>query len=28
VYQALQAAGLGRDDFSIVMKSLVKSDGG
>ena len=27
VYQALQAAGLGRDDFSIVMKLLVKSDG-
>ena len=27
VYQALQAAGLGRDDFSIVMKSLVKDEG-
>ena len=27
VYQSLQAAGLGRDDFSIVMQSLVKSDG-
>ena len=26
VYQALQAAGLGRDDFSIVMKSLVKDE--
>ena len=27
MYQALQAAGLGRDDFSIVMKSLVKDEG-
>jgi 3-hydroxyisobutyrate dehydrogenase len=27
VYQALQAAGLGRDDFSVVMRSLVKAGG-
>ena len=28
VYQSLKAAGLGRDDFSIVMKSLLKLDDG
>jgi 3-hydroxyisobutyrate dehydrogenase len=27
VYQSLQTAGLGQDDFSIVMQSLVESDG-
>ena len=27
VYRSLQEQGLGRDDFSIVMKSLAKSSG-